>query len=409
MRHLMRLLLLAATLAPALAHADHHAASRERADLRLDLAPCIKKVAPGDNAATLMAQPTRFDCTTEQTEFGPGDYWVRLAVPADAPIGANRLRWTSVWQQGAVIAALYADGSVRSYDVPTAGSGRFVHVGGIYTITLRRDTVPRALLVRISGSGNMRGIMLRPHLASAEQVARTDVQRGALYGGFAGLCIALLTYHLVLWRALKESYLRAYGAMIGVCLFYAFTSSAGLAQLIPAIDNNDRLRLNYVGLAATAICALWFVRAFLGNRGIAPWFDKAVVASAVVTAISAIAFAVLTPWQVVLLDRLYFCSFALIFLVGVAMFIRGWQSGGRIERLFVMAWMLPVVFNTSRLLHGFGLIPQSFWLDNATLVAMSAEALLSSMIIAHRVRLVQADRDSAPTSPKPANRPTPTS
>ena len=396
MRAVLRLLLLvlAATLVTAPARADDGPAG-ERANMRINLTPCIKRVEPGDLATALLARPAAFDCATTQTKFGPGDYWVRLAVPADAPLGANRLRWSSVWQDSATVTAAYADGTQWQFDVPSADSGRFVHIGGIYTMTLRRNAVPHTVLLRISGSGNLRGILVGPHLASGEQVARTDVQRSALYGGFAGLCLALLTYHLVLWRALKENYLRAYGSMIVACLLYAFTSSAGLAQLWPGIDNNVRLRLNYLGLAAIAICALWFVRAFLGNRAFAPWFDKLAVLSAGVVAISAIAFAALSPWQVGLLDRLYFLSFALLFAVGGAMFVRGWHSGGRSERLFVLAWLVPVLFNTLRLLHGFGLVPQSFWLDNATLIAMSAEALLSSMIIAHRVRLVQADRDSA--------------
>lgn len=388
------LLLFLAVLATVPARAND-AGATDRATMRIDLRPCVKPVQPDDSPEALLMQPTAFDCTTRQTDFGPGDYWVRMAVPARTTIGTRRLRWTSVWQDRATIFAAFRDGKTFRYDVPSAGSGRFVHVGGIYTVTLRRDAVPQTLLLRIEGSGNMRGILLGPHLATAEQVARTDVQRAALYGGFAGLCLALLTYHLVLWRALKENYLRAYAAMIGACLLYAFTSSAGLAQLATDIDNNVRLRLNYLGLAATALCALWFVRAFLGNRGFAPWFDKLTIASGTGVGLIALAFVTLTPWQVVLIDRLYFLSYALLLAVGVAMFIRGWQTGGRIERLFVMAWVVPILCNTARMLHGFGWVPQSFWLDNSTLMAMSAEALLSSMIIAHRVRQVQVQRDSA--------------
>lgn len=396
LRYFLRLLLLviAVVLATAPARADDVAAT-ERAKMRIDLVPCIKPVQASDRAVALLAQPSAFDCNASQTDFGSGDYWVRMEAPAQATMGVNRLRWTSVWQDRATIFAAFRDGAVRRYDVPSAGSGRFVHVGGIYTITLRREAVPQTLLMKIQGAGNMRGILLGPHLATAEQVARTDVQRAALYGGFAGLCLALLTYHLVLWRALKENYLRAYAAMIGACLIYAFTSSAGIAQLFPGIDNNVRLRLNYLGLAATAICALWFLRAFLGNLGFSRQFDRLLVATGSAIGLLALAYAIIAPWQIVLLDQLYFTSYTMLIVVGAAMFRRGWNDGGRIERLFVMAWVVPLLFNTTRLLHAFDLLPQSFWLDNATLIAMSIEALLSSVIIAHRVRMVQADRDSA--------------
>lgn len=366
-----------------------------RADLRVDLVPCIKPVIPGDRAADLVATPAAFDCTTRQTKFGPGDYWVRMAVPGDAPVGANRLRWNSVWQDRATVMAYYADKRSVQIEVPSAGSGRFVHIGGIYTITLRRGAVPQLLLVRVSGAANIRGVMLGPHLASAEQVARADVQRSALYGGFAGLCLALLTYQLVLWRALKKDYLRAYGAMVVACLCYALTSSATLAQIFPAIDNNERLRLNYLGLATTAICGLWFIRAFLGNLGFSRWFDRCILLSGTAVALVTAVFVVLAPWQIGLLDQLYACAFVLPFGLGAVMLLRGWQMGGRIERLFALAWLVPLIFNSARLLHSFGIVPQSFWLDNSTLVAMSAEAMLSSLIIAHRLRLVEVDRDLA--------------
>ncbi|MBA4747515.1 MAG: diguanylate cyclase [Sphingopyxis sp.] len=393
---LLRLLLLlvAAVLATAPAHADHPP-SQARANLRTDLSACFKPVQPGDRAVLLLNQPDAFDCTTKQSAFGPGDYWARIAVPADSPMGADRLRWTSIWQDNVAITAAYPDGVVRHYVVPSAESGRFVHIGGIYTLPLRHDAAPQTLLLRIAGSGNIRGILLGPHLASAEQVAQTDAQRSALYGGFAGLCLALLTYHLVLWRAIKENYLHAYAAMIAASMIYAMSSSAGLAQLMPGIDNNVRLRINYLALAATAISALWFVRAFLSKLGFSRRFDRLLIATGTVIGLLAFAYAFLAPWQIVLLDQLYFTSYAMLIVVGVAMFRRGWNEGGRIERMFVMAWVVPLLFNTTRLLHAFDLLPQSFWLDNATLIAMSIEALLSSVIIAHRIRKVHADRDLA--------------
>jgi diguanylate cyclase (GGDEF)-like protein len=385
----MMLLLLATAVVMTPARAN------ERAEMRIDLAACIKPVQPGDRAAALVGQPAAFDCTTRQTAFGPGDYWVRLAIPATVKVGANRLRWSSVWQNSAAVFAAYPDGSLREYVVPSAGSGRFVHVGAIYTVTMRREVVPHTVVVRIAGSGNLRGIMLRPHLASAEQVARTDVQRVGLYSGFAGLCLALLTYHLVMWRALKQPYLRAYGAMIGAGLFYAFTSSAGLAQLMPGIDNNVRLRLNYCGLAVMALCALWFVRAFLDSPNFGRLLDRFLLASGYAVGLTALAFGLFAPWQIVLLDQLHHAAYAMMFVIAVILFWRSWRSGGQIERIFVMAWAIPLIFNSMRALHGFGLLPHSFWLDNSTLLAMSMEALLSSMIIAYRMRIVHADRDAA--------------
>lgn len=364
------------------------------AEINVPLRACIKPVAAGDSAAALLLNPALFACG-DQARFGSGDFWVRLAVPQSAPAAATVLRWSSLWQAGAVVTAAYADGTLMNFDVPSAGSGRFVHVGAIYSLDLRERQPPVVILFRITGAANMRGILVSPHLASREHVTSVDTSRAAIYGGFAGLCLALFTYNLMMWRAMRQRYLLAYCATLAACLAYAFTSSATLAQWFPDIDNNLRLRLNYMGLTATALLAMWFTRSFLGDALFSRRFDKALVASGVAVGVTALAFALFAQWQPYWLDRLFFLALGLFFVVGSSMFVIGWRRGGFLERLFVAAWSLPVVLNLMRLLHGFGLVPSSFWLDNATLVAMSVEALLSSMIIAWRIRLVQEDRDDA--------------
>ncbi|NJS14269.1 MAG: diguanylate cyclase [Sphingopyxis sp.] len=364
-------------------------------DEKIALIPCFKRVAPGDAAAALIDQPGQFSCVSNQRALGSGDYWVRLAVPASVPETVTTLRWNSLWQAHATVYAFYPGGTMDKVEVPSAGSGRFVHIGANYTISLRGGAPPQTVLFRIKDAANMRGILVAPHLASAEHIASVDANRAALYGGFAGLCLALFTYNLMMWRAIRERYLLAYCAMIAACAVYALTSSAALAHVFPAIDNNVRLRLNYAGLGTAAICAVWFARRFLGDALFSKGFDRLVTASAVLTMTATLAFAILSPWQVRLLDRLYFIAFGMMFFLGVAIFVRGWMKGGGIERLFVAIWTLPILVNSCRLLHGFGLIPHNFWLDNATLLAIGFEALFSSMLIGHRIRLMQLDRDAA--------------
>jgi diguanylate cyclase (GGDEF)-like protein len=389
---LLALLTLVAAVPPALAGAP---ANRSAATEKRDLTPCFKPVAPGDDAAMLARQPAAFTCATNQRALGSGDFWVRLAVPDTMSAVYPMLRWNSLWQAGATVDAHYADGTVDRFAVPSAGSGRFVHIGATYTLALRDDAVPRTILFRIEGSGNMRGILIGPQLASAAHIASVDARRAAIYGGFAGLCLALLAYNLMMWRALREPYLLAYCATIAAGLLYAFTSSATLAQLVPDIDNNLRLRFNYAVLSVAAMCAIWFARGFLGPHLFSRAYTRFLIASGVIALAATAAFVLLAPWQVRLLDRVYFIAFSVLFIVGSGLFIQGWRKGGRLARMFALVWALPVVVNFGRLLHGFNLIPHSFWLDNATLLAMSVEALLASMLIGHRVRLMQDDRDTA--------------
>lgn len=365
------------------------------ADVNVALAPCVKPALAGETAAALVSRADAFDCARDQKDFGSGDFWVRLAVPESTPAAATVLRWTSVWQKGATVTAAYADGSLQNFAIPTRGSGRFVHIGAYYTLTLADRGPPSTVVFRINGSGNMRGILVKPHLASPEHVAGIDMGRAAIYGGFAGLCLALFTYNLMMWRAMRQPYLLAYCATLAACLVYALTSSATMALWWPDIDNNLRLRLNYFGLAATAISAMWFTRSFLGGAFFSRRFDRFLFGSGAFVTVATLAFVFCAQWSPFWFDRLFFVAFGVFFFAGSSMFVLAARRGGRLERLFAAAWTLPVVLNLARLLHGFGLVGHSFWLDNATLVAMSAEALLSSMIIAWRIRLMQEDRDNA--------------
>ncbi len=397
---------LAALMALALAGVSGPARAHDGIDdggpVRLNLQPCIKAAVAGDRAAALLRDAAAFDCTTGQTEFGPGDYWVRLDVPGPASPAARNLRWTSLWQAGATVHVAYDDGIITRYAVPAANSGRYVHIGGYFTLPLRRDSVARTILFEVRDSGNMRGILLGPTLASSDVIAGIDTRRAALYGGFVGLCLALLAYNIMMWRAIRERYLLAYCAMVVAALAYAFTSSATLAQLVPAIDNNLRLRINYVLLAATAMAALWFVRLFFDTVAFSRRFDRALVGGMALVGATSLGFALLAPWQIGMLDTVYTLSFAAVFALGLVMFVKGWRTGGQAERLFVVAWLLPVAFNLLRMLHSLGLIAHNFWIDNATLVAMSAEALLASMVMAHRIRFMRADRDAARADEKEA-------
>lgn len=390
------LLVLTATLcaaaSPALAYHDPFGSN---AGLQLPLTACVKPVAAGDRAEVLLARPDLLDCQRHQIDFGPGDYWVRLAVPDNVAANATMLRWTSMWQDSAAITIAYADGARATLAVPSTVSGRYVHIGAYYTVALEQAKRPQTILFRITGATNLRGILVNPNLASSDHITSVDSGRSALYGGFAGLCLALFIYNLMMWRAMRENYLAAYCAVLAACLTYALFSSAAIAQLFPGIDNNLRLRFNYLTMTVAAICAVWFARSFLGSAHFSRRFDRMLIGTGALALMTSAAVLLLAPWQMFWLDRINFMALSLFFIVGSSMLFRAAMKGGRLERLFVAAWVFPVALNVPRLLHAFGWFDQSFWLDNATLFAMTIEALLSSMIIVWRVRLMQNDRDLA--------------
>ena len=53
------------------------------------------------------------------------------------------------------------------------------------------------------------------------------------------------------------------------------------------------------------------------------------------------------------------------------------------------------MFAGIRIANNLDLVPWSFWIDNSTILSMAAEALLSSLAIAYRIRLLSLERDEA--------------
>jgi diguanylate cyclase (GGDEF)-like protein len=105
---------------------------------------------------------------------------------------------------------------------------------------------------------------------------------------------------------------------------------------------------------------------------------------------------VLTPLNwVPLADRFYSIAFLTVPLAVIPILWRAWALRSSYLWLFAIAWAAPIGMAVVRALHNIGLVGWSFWLDNSTILAMALEALLSSLAIAYRIRLLSEERDLA--------------
>lgn len=373
-------------------------ASAQSAVVGVPLSVCVTRVASGDKPAAMFAAPQRFDCSVAQTSLHEGDFWVLSQPLAAIPHRSERerVRIASLWQDRVTLYALYPDGRIRGRTYDGRAASRHLQLGAM--IQWRLDPklgAPVRLLWRVDRSANLRGILVAPTLATAPEASRANIAMAAIYAGFAGLCVALLLYNLAMWGALRHRFQLAYCAMVLSLLLYAFTASGALARAFPDILNNDRLRLNYVLLAAAAATALMFARAFFppvpkesGISRVANWLTVAALGMMAM-------FAVLAPWQIRLLDGFYNISFG-IFLIAVVPIV----ARARAERslhlwLFAIAWAAPLLFAALRLLANMAVLRWNFWLDNSTILAMAFEAIVSTLAIAYRIRLLSVERDEA--------------
>ncbi|MGN6818363.1 MAG: sensor domain-containing diguanylate cyclase [Sphingomonas sp.] len=362
------------------------------------LAACVATVRTGDSPAVMFASPARFDCTRRQTSYGQGDFWV-ISQPLDHVAGVDarsRVRIASLWQDGITLYALYPGGAVHGWRLDGRATNRHIQLGAIIEWPLPAELgSPIRLMWHVQGSANLRGILLAPTIATPTQSSQANMLMTALYAGFGGLCLALLIYNLAMWGALRHPFQLAYCGMVAALMLYAITSSGALAWIYPAMANNDRLKLNYVLLCTAAAAALTFARYFFAPAVTAGWVGKAVNMITAATVLATAALVLLAPWHIHALDTAFSLTFGAIVIVVFPIIARARAERSPHVWLFAIAWAAPILFAALRLLGNLTLIPWSFWLDNSTILSMAFEAIISTLAIAYRIRLLSIERDEA--------------
>lgn len=362
------------------------------------LGVCVLRDTGGMNAAELIRRPDRFDCRTHQHALGPGDYWVisQDIGQRSRPQRPLTVRFASVWQDGLTLHVLYENGRIATQRTDARGITPWIQLGAIAEQPLPRDAAKvTRLLWHVEGSANMRGILMGARLATAEQSQRANLALAAIYSGFAGLCLALIVYNLALWGALRHRFQLYYCLMAAGLLAYAFSSSGALAWAFPEIANNDRLRLNYLLLGITGASALVFARSFFEPRIFAGWLGRFTnVMAAALFGVGLLVFFG-APLDVHVVDSAFTCTFLGLAAVVFPTLWRAWRLRSNYLWLFAIGWGAPILTSLLRTLGNFHVLPWSFWLDNSTLLSMAIEALMSSLAIAYRIKLLRDERDDA--------------
>lgn len=358
------------------------------------VAVCVARAQPGMTPRALFKDEAGFDCDPRQTSLGAGDFWVR-----SAPIrrtGTVEIRTASLWQNAATLYALYADGTIRSNRLDAHGASRRIALGAIVSEPLLPRRVPLVrLLWHVEGAANLRGILRDARIATPDQAIRSNLTAAALYGAFVGLCIALLSYNLALWTTLRHHFQLAYCAMVVALLGYALTSSGALLWLWPGISNLDRMRGNYLTLGLAAVAALVFARTFFEPRVFTGMLGRLFGVAGAIMLTATFGYVLFGHANVRLFDRIYTLAFAGQLLVVVPLLWRAWVLRSDYLWLFAIAWGAPLVVACLRVASGLSMIHWNFWIDNSTIVMMTLEALLSSLAIAYRVRVLSRERDAA--------------
>ncbi len=360
------------------------------------LSVCVRPALTGQTPAALFAQPRGFDCTTPQTQFGAGDFWV-LSQRLPAISAENHtVRIGSTWLNHVTLYVLYGDGAIRHTGFSSRTAGRLLGLGAVIVQPLpSHDAAPIRLLWHVEGAANLRGLILGPAIADHEQRDSTEILLAALYGAFGGMAVALIVYNLALWGALRQAFQPAYCLLVLCLLAYALTSSGALGQMIPGLDNNDRQRLNALFLAGSAAAALLFARTFFERDVFVGWLRPASTIVMATLLFAGLVWAAFAPWHFHMLDTLLASAYlTLLGLIPVVLY-RAWRARSNFLWLFALAWSVPIAVAALRVANAFELLAWSIWLDNSTILSMALESMLSSLAIAYRIRLLSVERDTA--------------
>ncbi len=358
-------------------------------------------------AASLIAQATPVACAEDPRALGPGNYGVRLnfapqqADPADPLV----LRHTSVWQEAERIVFRYGDGSTAELRWDSASAAKYMTIGALFEFPVPVRAAPlTGAYIEITGSANWRGVLIGAGLGKRSEAAREQTWLTALYAAFGGLAIALIIYNMALWSALRQPFQLWYCAMVAGLAAYTFTSSGTVLLAFPWLDNNDRLRINYLLLVLAGIAAFRFIVAFFGRETLSQRLRSLIAGLGYATLAVAAAFAALAPWQGHLLDTAYFALGGLWVSMLAPILFEAWRARARHFWLFALCWSAPVGATLVRAAHGLGLVEYSFWLDNGNMIALSIESLLSTLLIVARLRDISAERDLARAGERTAMR-----
>jgi diguanylate cyclase (GGDEF)-like protein len=363
-----------------------------------DLTPCFRLAKQGETLADALAQPAGFNCKTHQNSLPSGDYWVRFQIPAEI-ITANRglvFRTASLWDRGIRIWIIRADGRVRRYDPSIDLDIHPLRLGSTIVIPLQPESHSISqIIAHVRQSAAMRGVMQQSQLTTTEDALHFEMMLAVLYAAFGGLSIALLVYNLALWRGMRQPFLLAYCGMLLATLAYAFFTSGAPHYVWFTMSGTDRLRFTIPLLAINAASVVIFIRHFFMSENIPQWLSKFSYRYAATIAAVGLVYAALLPNFAKPLDAIYVASFIPLPIITLCYVVVAYKRRDPFLRYFLLAWTAPAIGMIARILYGMDILAYNILIENSTLIGLAIEALISSLAIGYRVRMLTTARDQA--------------
>ena len=244
---------------------------------------------------------------------------------------------------------------------------------------------------RIDDLSLMRKIVARP----ATSAGISDAHWLLLMGLFAGTLLSALLYNVVIHAGQRNAFQRWYLLWVTVSLAYGlmWTNMVGFA--VPDLVGPHAVRLDFVLVGLMVAAGNMFFFAVIED-GVLPR-GLIIAGRALAVAGAIMGFTAAADWwfPVLLADRLLnyvIAGTAVIVAVSCWFAVR---RGSRVIWFYMIGWGPVILVFLTRLARNLGLMPQSDLIDMATFATLAFEALVLSLAIADRFRLMRQELEVA--------------
>lgn len=342
---------------------------------------CTAALPDGASDQAITRAPYR--CGADAPHDASAWLWLRLDASrlGDFPAAWHLLVDQTRFEQIAVIVATDA-GPVRVSGAPEASAGGLLR----FAVPVPGTQV-RGLYLGFRGIDDLS--FMRKVVATPAASQPSDTAWLLLMGVFAGALLSAFLYNVVIHTGKRYAFQSWYLLWVTVAFAYGMVWTNMAAFVAPALLGSWAVRLDFVLVGLMVAAGNMFFFAMI-ERGILP---RALVRTGrslgMAGAVLGLAAAADMLFPPVVTDRLLnYVIAATAVTVGLAC-LMAVRRGSRVVWFYMIGWGPVICVFLARLLRNLGLVPQSDIVDMATFATLAFEALVLSLAIADRFRMVQ--------------------
>lgn len=359
---------------------------------------CVRVAEVAENPVALLARPQAFSCAAEDRAKTGKITWglVRGLNLVTEPHDPWELRHEYNQAASETLFVRYADGRVVQAPSDRTSARRLFSSGMVSFALHAGEGRITDILIRVEGLQNQRGVAPGLMLATGRAALDGDIVVLFLYGLLGGIIIALFAYNFALFVNLRYPFIGAYCLSTVAMLFMGICWSGGIFIFFPDLDTTTQISLTMLGTALVLGTGSLFLKTFVEHTHLPQWSMRLTGVAAVV-AIGSSLLRVIDPhyaWQV--MDMLTYGGIGAV-LIGllVTSALASWR-GSRSARMYLAAWLFPIVLGFVRTMWAVNLFPgHSVLIAMSPLIFMAIEALMSALAVSWRIGGLRGERDEA--------------